>query len=41
MMQGGGQGGAFGFSAKPQLINRPGPNAEPLGNTRDQYREYV
>lgn len=35
------QGGAFGFSAKPQLINRPGPNAGLSGNARDPYREYV
>ena len=42
MMQGGGGQGAFGFSAKPQLINRPGPNAGPLGNGRgDPYREFV
>ena len=42
MMQGAPpQGGAFGFSAKPQLINRPGPNAGPIGNARDPYREYV
>ena len=34
--------GAFGFSAKPQLINRPGPNSGPYGNQqRDPYREYV
>ena len=40
MMQGGGQG-AFGFSAKPHLINRPGPNAGSIGNTKDPYREFV
>ena len=40
--QPGASGGAFGFSAKPQLINRPGPNAGPYGNQqRDPYREYV
>lgn len=33
------------FSAKPQLINRPGPNAAQFRNTyvqyKDPYREYM
>lgn len=35
--------GGYDFSAKPQLINRPGPNANQLPGMayRDPYREYV
>lgn len=41
MMSGGPGAAGVGFSAKPQLISRPGPNAGPGGNARDPYREYV
>jgi hypothetical protein len=36
--------GVHDFSAKPQLINRPGPNAAQIGQVqqyRDPYREYM
>ena len=40
-MQGSIQGQGQVFSAKPQLINRPGDKAGQMHNLRDPYREYV